>query len=623
MAKKKQKDKRKESIELQSLKIYKPTFQNQCLTYQGNITVKELAAVLKVHDYDIIKYFFVRGERVFVNGTLLREKVKDYCSSLNIKIKVKEPISDVEIAEVLLTPDDESSLKKRHPVVSILGHVDHGKTTLLDCIRKTNTAAKEQGRITQHIGAYIVSTKEGDITFIDTPGHEAFIQMRRRGAKAADIAVIVVAANDGVKEQTIESIKHAKEAKAAIIVAINKIDMENIDIEKIKSDLSDYGLQPEEWGGSVPYIGISAKANINIDKLLDTIITVSQVALDLKAAIDKMASGIVIESHLDPHLGPISTLLVQNGTLKQGDIVIAGQTMGKIRQMVDENYKLKNIANPSTPVRISGLSDSPHVGDLFVATKDEKKAKKLILYKKEMYLSRKRGLFKKVITESGNKKVINIIVRADTQGSLEVISSLLTKFKLKNQHINILSLHVGKITQTDVDLASSTNAAIIAFNVKAVNKSIYSKIKIKNIRLIFEQIIYRIEEQVIQLILDNADVITEKQQIGEAEIKQIFVANKIGKIAGCSLVKGKVLKSSLCMLTRQEKVIEKDIKVKSLRRFKEEVQEVNNKQEFGIALENKTDFKAGDILTFFEILEKKPKLEDLVIRGDKGNLSLK
>lgn len=611
MAKKKKKDKRKRTIKLATLQLQKPILKDGVLIYQGNITLRDLATTIKVKDFEIIKHFFMKGEKLLVNGVMNNQQVVEFCNLYNIKVKITEPLSDEEIAKIMLTIDDSEDLVERSPIVSILGHVDHGKTTLLDTIRKTSIVEKEKGGITQHIGAYIVEGSTTNITFIDTPGHEAFIQMRRRGASATDISIIVVAADDGVKPQTIEAIKHAKEAKVAIIVAINKIDKPDINIEKIKYELVDHGLTPEEWGGDIPFVEISAKENKNIDILIETIEIISKV-LDLKAAIDKMPSGIVIESHLDSHLGSIATLLVQNGTLKHGDIIVVGHIMGKVRQMVDENKKVKQVALPSEPIRISGLKDTPHVGDLFVGVHTEKEAKEFTEYKKALYISRKKGMFSKLITQSGNKKILNFILRADTQGSLEVTKNVIMKYKLKFQHINILSMHVGKITQTDLDLANSTKATIVAFHIGAVSKEIFSKIKMMKIKLIQEDVIYRIQEEVENIILETADEKILVEKIGKAEIKKVFSSSHIGKIAGCVLLNGKVTKNALCSLEKNNKVIE-NLEIISLKRYKDEVKEISGGKDFGLVLKGEQNYEPGDFITFYQKVKTRPTLKELLL----------
>ena len=573
------------------------------------ITIKELASRLKMQPAIIVKKLFLTGKIVNVNTELTYEEAENIALEYDI---LCEKEVKVDVIEELLKEkeEDPSTLVTRPPVVVVMGHVDHGKTSILDTIRNTNVIAKEAGGITQHIGAYQVKVKDRLITFLDTPGHEAFTAMRLRGAKSTDIAILVVAADDGVKPQTIEAINHAKAANVEIIVAINKIDKPEANIERVKQQLSEYELVPADWGGQTTYCEVSAKKNIGIDNLLEMILLTADV-MDLKANPNRNARGIVIESLLDKGKGPVARILVQKGTLHVGDYVAMGRSFGKVRAMTDANGMRLKDAGPSTPVEILGLNDVPQAGDTFICFDNEKEARafaetfvsenKIKLVEQSKHKVTLDALFDQI--KAGELKELNIVLKADVAGSSEAIKNSLEK--LSNDEVVVKVIHegVGNINESDVTLASASNAIIIGFNVKPEpnTKSIIEKEKV-DLRLY--NIIYNAIDDVEKAMKGMLAPVFEERVIGNLTVRQIFKASSVGNIAGSFVNDGEIRRNSKVRVKRNDKVIF-DGPILSLKRFKDEVKEVKAGFECGIVLDGFSDFVVDDTMEVYVIEEKK------------------
>ena len=513
---------------------------------------------------------------------------------------------------VLADRGDTGDAITRAPVVTIMGHVDHGKTSLLDHIREAKVADGEAGGITQHIGAYHVETGHGMITFLDTPGHAAFTAMRSRGAKATDIVIIVVAADDGVMPQTIEAIQHAKASDAPIIIAVNKMDKETADPDRVKSELSQHDVLSEEWGGDVQFCHVSAKTGLGIDELLDSVLLQSEV-LELTAVVDKMASGVVVESKLDKGRGPVATVLVQEGTLNQGDIVLCGLEYGRVRAMRDENGKPVQTAGPSIPVEILGLSGVPQSGDEATVVKDEKKAREVALYRQGKFRDVKLARQQKSKLENmfanmaeGDISEVNVVLKSDVQGSLEAISDSLIKLSTDEVKVKIIGSGVGGITETDATLAAASNAIVVGFNVRA-DASARKVIEAENIDLRYYSVIYALIDEVKQAMSGMLAPEFKQEIIGLAQVRDVFKSPKIGAIAGCMVTEG-IIKRSAPIRVLRENVVIYEGELESLRRFKDDVQEVRNGTECGIGVKNYNDVRVGDQIEVFETVEVKRSL---------------
>lgn len=596
------------------VKVEKPLDDIKSIVIPEVISIKDLASKLHLQPAVIVKKLFLTGKIVNVNTELTYEEAENIALEYDILCE-KEVKVDV-IAELLKEgEEDETKLKPRPPVVCVMGHVDHGKTSILDTIRKTNVIAKEAGGITQHIGAYQVKIKDRLITFLDTPGHEAFTAMRLRGAKSTDIAILVVAADDGVKPQTIEAINHAKAAGVEIIVAVNKIDKPEANIERVKQQLSEYELVPADWGGQTTYCEVSAKQNIGIDNLLEMILLTADV-MDLKANPDRKARGIVIESLLDKGKGPVARILVQKGTLHVGDYVAMGKSFGKVRAMTDANGVRVDIATPSMPIEVLGLNDVPQAGDTFLCFDEEKEARtfaetfvaenKIKLIENSKHKVTLDALFEQI--KEGNLKELNIVLKADVAGSSEAIKNSLEK--LSNDEVVVKVIHegVGNINESDVTLASASNAIIIGFNVKP-EQNTKSIIEREKVDLRLYNIIYNAIDDVEKAMKGMLAPTYEEKIIGHATIRQVFKASSVGNIAGSYVVDGEVRRNAKVRLKRDEKLLfEGDIL--SLKRFKDEVKEVKTGFECGIVLVGYSDFNVDDVLEFYVMEEKKNNYED-------------
>ena len=563
------------------------------------ITVGEFAALLKMTAAELIKKLFGYGVMAGINETIDFDTAAIVAEDLGVKVE-KEVVVTIEDRIIDSTEDSEENLETRPPVVVVMGHVDHGKTSLLDAIRHTSVTATESGGITQHIGAYRVNLDGNDITFLDTPGHAAFTEMRARGAKATDIAVLVVAADDGIMPQTVEAINHAKAAEVQIIVAINKMDKPGANPDKIMQQLTEYELVPEEWGGDTICVPVSAKTHMGLDKLLESILLVAEVS-DLKANPNRPAKGVVIEAKLDKGKGPVATLLVQNGTLKNGDIVVAGTAVGRIRVMTDYTGKKVKEAGPSVPVEVMGLAEVPMAGDSFDAVSDEKLARALVEQRKQKIKDEQFNAYRKVTLdnlfsalEEGELKELNIVVKADVQGSVEALRQNLEK--LSNEEVRVRVIHggVGAIVESDVMLANASNAIIIGFHVRpdATASAVAAR---DHVEMRMYSVIYDCIEDVEAAIKGMLAPKFRDVELGKAEIRHVFKLSSVGIIAGSYVQNGKVTRNCKVRVVRDGIVIAED-NVASLRREKDDVKEVMSGYECGIGLEKFNDIKEGDIL---------------------------
>jgi translation initiation factor IF-2 len=570
------------------------------------ITVKELAEALKKTAADVIKKLMGLGLMVTVNEEIDFDTASILADEYNIVLE-KEVVINEEDILFDDDDDDDENLEPRAPVVVVMGHVDHGKTSLLDAIRKSNVTEKEAGGITQHIGAYMVRTNGRKITFLDTPGHEAFTAMRARGAQVTDVAILVVAADDGVMPQTVEAINHAKAAKVAIIVAINKIDKPGANPERVKQELTEYGLVPEEWGGDVICVPVSAKHGQNIDQLLEMVILTADL-MELKANPKKQAKGTIIEAKLDKSRGVIATLLVQRGTLGVGDTIVAGTTIGRIRAMIDDKGNSIKEAGPSQPVEILGMSEVPEAGEVFYAVTDEKIAKHLVEKRKQKQREEQLKSTSKVSLDElfnqikeGQVKELNVIVKADVQGSVEAVKQSLEK--LSNDEVQIKIIHggVGAVTESDVALAQVTNAIIIGFNVRpGVNAAEAAESANVDIRLY--RVIYEAIEDIETAMKGLLEPTFKEVVIGHAEVRQVFKISGIGTVGGCYVTDGKIVRNSNLRLIRDGVVIHEG-KFASLKRFKDDVREVLQGFECGMSIERFNDIKEGDVIESFIVEE--------------------
>lgn len=599
--------KEKKSIYKNKTKLQGNTNEtNNVVLYKDKMTVKDLALALNVSDTDLIKKMFNMGLMININSSISFEDAEVICMEYKKELK-KESSVDISNFEEYEIIDKESDLVPRAPVVTIMGHVDHGKTSLLDYIRNSHVASGEAGGITQAIGAYQVEINGNKITFIDTPGHAAFTEMRARGAKITDIVVIIVAADDGVMPQTKEAIDHAKSANVPIIVAINKIDKTTANVDKIMSEMSEYGLTPEEWGGDTIFVKLSAHTGENVDLLLESILALAEME-DLKANPKRYATGTVIESKLDKNKGVTASLLINNGTLRLGDPVVVGSSFGKVRTLKDSNGNDLISALPSTPVEITGLNVVPVAGDKFMAFETEKEARSIA--EKRANAEKEKKYTKKAVSledlferiESGHKE-INIVLKTDVKGSEEAVKNALEKINVEGVKVTVIRSGVGTITESDVVLASASNAIIIGFNVvpSAKTKEAAKNYEV-DIRLY--NIIYKLVEEIESAMKGMLDPTYEEVTTGEAEIRQIFKFSKVGNIAGVHVTSGVIKNNSECKLIRDGVIITTS-KIGSLQREKDQVKEVKSGYDCGITIENYSDIKVGDTIIAFEMKEIK------------------
>ena len=579
--------------------------------YTGDVTVGELAKQLELNSSDIIKFLFMtKKAMVTINQTLSDDLIAEVCINYGFDFQ-KEEIVNKENFEDLKIVDDEKDLVERPPVVVVMGHVDHGKTTLIDTIRDSHVADGEAGLITQQIGAYQKEIQGKKITFLDTPGHEAFTAMRARGAAITDIALIVVAADDGVMPQTVEAINHAKAAGVTIIVVINKIDKPTANVDRVKDELAQYDLIPEEWGGDTIFKEVSAKKKIGIDELLETILVVAELK-ELKANPHRYALGSVIEASLDRNEGPKATLLVQNGTLKIGDSVVIGNYYCKVRRMVNEYRQNILSALPSTPVVVTGIEDVPTAGDSFMAFADEKTAREIADARK--LKARNKSLNKSSAASladlfnqihEGEIKNINVVLRADLQGSVEAVKASLEKIQVEGVKVNVIHAAAGAITESDIVLAAASNALVYGFNVRPDAK-VRQKAEEEHVEIHLHSIIYALIEEIENAMKGLMKPVEEEVVIGQAEVRSIFKASKVGTIAGCYVTEGCIKRDSMIRLIRDGVVIYTG-KISSLKRFKDDASVVKKDFECGLTIENYNDEKEFDIIEAYEmqVVERK------------------
>lgn len=575
------------------------------LTYIEGMNVADVAAALRVSNAVVIKKLMLLGMMTSVNEVMERETIELLALEEGYEV-IDEVITDVTRYDEMDLNDDPKDLVKRPPIVTIMGHVDHGKTTLLDSIRKTRIVESEAGGITQHIGAYQVNYENELVTFIDTPGHAAFTEMRARGAKVTDIVILVVAADDGVMPQTIEAIDHAKSAKVPLIVAINKMDRPGANPERVMNALAEKGLTPEAWGGDTPYVEISALKHKGIDKLLEIIILLSEVE-ELKANPKRLARGNVIEARLDKGRGPVATLIVETGTLNIGDYIAVGNTYGKVRTMEDDLGNRYKVALPSTPIEVTGLNEVPQAGDMFMVFKDEKVTRQIANERR----SRMRELELKKRSKSSldvllgdiesSEKELNLIIKADVNGSIEALKNLLEKMNIEGFHVNILRHDVGSISESDVTLAKASKALVIGFNVRP-SSAVKALADLEGIEIRLYNIIYRVQEDIEQALKGMLAPKYEEKVIGQAEVREVYKISKLGTIAGCMVTDGSIIRDSICRVIRNGVVVFEG-KLASLKRFKDDAKEVRTGFDCGISVENYNDLKVGDIIEVAQMKE--------------------
>lgn len=610
----KKKDTSKQDFNLKKKEMYKhknklmknETDENIVL-YKNGMSVSEFANVLNVSGAEIIKKLMENGLMLSLNQPIDFENAEIIAILYNKTLK-REETQDVTNFESYEIIDKEEDLVKRPPIVTIMGHVDHGKTTLLDYIRNTHVVDKEFGGITQHIGAYQTKYKDELITFIDTPGHAAFTEMRARGASVTDIVIIIVAADDGVKPQTKEAVDHALSANVPIIVAVNKIDKPDANIDRVLTEMAEIGITPEAWGGDIPFINISAHTGEGVELLLETILTIAEVN-ELKANPNRYAVGAVIESRLDKNVGGIASFLIQNGTLRLGDPIVVGTSYAKVRTMKNDRGESIVLAGPSTPVEITGLTENPSAGDKFMAFETEAEAKN-VAEKRRDAAKINAGRDKKVSlddlfasVDAGNKE-INVVLKADVRGSEEAVKNALEKIKEKDVSVKVIRSGIGAISESDVVLASASNAIIIGFNVVASNNA-KDIAKDNNIDIRLYTIIYKLVEDIEAAINGMLDPEYEEKVLGSAEVRKIFKFSKIGNIAGCYITSGIVKNGAMARVIRDGVVIASDEVIASLQREKDTVKEVKKGFECGITLEKFNDFKEGDTIEAYEMIEVK------------------
>ncbi|SFA37992.1 translation initiation factor IF-2 [Anoxybacillus pushchinoensis] len=580
------------------------------VTFEGSLTVAELAKKLGKQPSEIIKKLFLLGIPATINQDLDKDAIELICSDYGVEVEEKVTIDETEF-ETIEIVDNPEDLVERPPVVTIMGHVDHGKTTLLDSIRHTKVTEQEAGGITQHIGAYQVVVNGKKITFLDTPGHEAFTTMRARGAQVTDIVILVVAADDGVMPQTVEAINHAKAANVPIIVAVNKIDKPTANPDRVMQELTEYELVPEEWGGDTIYCKLSALTGEGIDNLLEMILLVSEME-ELKANPNRRATGTVIEAKLDKGRGPVATLLVQSGTLRVGDPIVVGYTYGRVRAMTNDLGRRVKEAGPSTPVEITGLNEVPQAGDRFMVFEDEKKARQIGEARAQKQIVQQRSakarvslddLFEKI--KQGEMKELNIIVKADVQGSVEALVAALQKIEVEGVRVKIIHSGVGAVTEYDIMLASASSAIVIGFNVRPdANAKRVAEAEKVDIRL--HRIIYKVIEEIEAAMKGMLDPEYEEKVIGQAEVRQTFKVSKVGTIAGCYVTDGKITRDSSVRLIRQGIVVYEG-QIDTLKRYKDDVKEVAQGYECGVTIKNFNDIKEGDVIEAYVMQEVERK----------------
>lgn len=579
------------------------------VTYQEGITVGEFADKLNVESSEIIKKLFLLGIVANINQSLNQETIELIADDYGVEVEEEVVINEEDLSIYFEDEKDDPEAIERPAVVTIMGHVDHGKTTLLDSIRHTKVTAGEAGGITQHIGAYQIENDGKKITFLDTPGHAAFTTMRARGAQVTDITILVVAADDGVMPQTIEAINHAKEAEVPIIVAVNKIDKPTSNPDRVMQELTEYGLIPEDWGGETIFVPLSALSGDGIDDLLEMIGLVAEVQ-ELKANPKNRAVGTVIEAELDKSRGPSASLLVQNGTLNVGDAIVVGNTYGRIRAMVNDLGQRIKTAGPSTPVEITGINDVPQAGDRFVVFSDEKQARRIGEPRHEASIVQQRQESKNVSLDNlfeqmkqGEMKDLNVIIKGDVQGSVEALAASLMKIDVEGVNVRIIHTAVGAINESDVTLANASNGIIIGFNVRP-DSGAKRAAEAENVDMRLHRVIYNVIEEIESAMKGLLDPEFEEQVIGQAEVRQTFKVSKVGTIAGCYVTEGKITRNAGVRIIR-DGIVQYEGELDTLKRFKDDAKEVAKGYECGITIENYNDLKEGDVIEAFEMVEIK------------------
>jgi translation initiation factor IF-2 len=575
------------------------------------ISVADLSQKIGVKAGEIIRKLMSLGIMVTVNQFIDLDAASLVAQDYGYEVE-SAAVAEETLIEHAGGDEDAGKLLPRAPVVTVMGHVDHGKTSLLDAIRKTNVATGEAGGITQHIGAYHVHLDKGNVTFLDTPGHEAFTAMRARGAKATDIVVLVVAADDGVMPQTVEAVNHAKAAGVPLIVAINKIDLPQADPDRVKSELSNYGLQPEDWGGDTIFKEVSAKQGVNIKELLELILLQAEI-LELKAVVDAPAHGIIVEAELDKGRGPVATVLIQSGTLKVGDAFVTGNHYGRVRAMISDWGKRVDEAGPSMPIEIIGISGVPEAGDTFDKVKDESTARQIATMRQSKSIDRDRKQLVKVTLEdlfdrisAGEVKELNLIIKADVHGSIEAVKDTLTKLSTEEVKVNVIHSGVGGVSEGDVMLAAASNAIVLGFNVRPEPKA-KTLADSDNVDLRLYSVIYDLVDDVRNAMEGMLEPIIREEVLGRAEVRDVFKVTKVGTVAGCYVTDGKATRNSKVRLVRDSVVIY-DGELSSLKRFKEDVKEVATGYECGMAIAGYNDIKVGDVIELYALREEAAKL---------------
>ncbi|MHB1464482.1 MAG: translation initiation factor IF-2 [Thermoleophilia bacterium] len=598
---------RKDAAAVAERPVEAPVATDEVVKVNSGVTVKELSSLLGASTADIMKRLMSYGEMATITQSLGDEAVSTLADDMGRKVEIVHAADEEEQVEAVDRPED---LVPRAPVVTIMGHVDHGKTSLLDAIRETEVTATEVGGITQHIGAYQVEHKGKRITFLDTPGHEAFTAMRARGAKVTDVAVLVVAADDGVMPQTIEAIDHSKAAGVPVVVAVNKIDKPEANPDRVRQELSEQGLIPESWGGETIFVDVSAKQRIGLDSLMEMILLVAEVQ-ELKANSEAHASGVVIESKLDPGRGVVATVLINRGTMHVGDAIVAGQAAGKVKAMNDFKGRPLKAAGPSVPVEILGFDSIPQAGEYCRVVEDERRARTLASQRadrlKAEMLAKRRAItlddvFAKI--KEGEVKDLNLIIKADVAGSVEALEEALRQIKHAEVKVNIIHSGVGAINESDVMLAAASQAIVIGFNVRP-NSAAKTVADLEGVDVRTYGIIYKVTEDVKAALIGMLAPTYVEEELGEAEVRQIFKASKLGTIAGCYVTRGKATRNAQVRVVRDGTIVWNG-RLGSLKRFKEDSREVEEGYECGILLEDFNDIKEGDVLEFYETKEVKP-----------------
>lgn len=589
----------------QPKKPQRRTNEERIFTYRPDMNVSDVAQGLNITNAVMIKKLMLLGLMAGINQVIDRDTIEIVAMEEGYKV-VDEVITDVTRFDEMVIEDEAKDMVLRPPIVTVMGHVDHGKTTLLDTIRKSRVVQGEAGGITQHIGAYQVVRNGKAITFIDTPGHAAFTEMRARGAKVTDIVILVVAADDGVMPQTLEALDHAKAANVPIVVAVNKMDRPSANPDRVMTELSEKGLIPEAWGGKTPFVMISALKNQGIDELLDVIELISEIE-EFKANPNRLAKGTVIEASLDKGRGAVATLIVETGTLKVGDYIVIGNTYGKIRTMQDDMKKRYQKAMPSQPIEITGLNEVPQAGDVFMAFEDEKLTRQIADERQARVRDQELKSFKKTSLDrmfgdlESTQKEMNLIIKGDVQGSIEALKNLLEKIDIEGFHANVVRASVGAITENDITLASASEAIIIGFNVRPTSavKQIADE---QGIEIRLYSIIYRVQEDIEAALKGMLEPTFEEIVTGQAEVRETFKVSKVGTIAGCYVTDGVVKRDALVRVLRDGIVIYEG-KLASLKRFKDDAKEVRQGYECGLSIENFNDIKVGDVIEASQMRE--------------------